>query len=122
MYDPQAHAESLGVGIVHRPIGKDSGLWVPRYNTIFLRPGMSARHERSVLAHEVAHVTLNHSATSRREELSADRVAAYRLISLDQLNSAFKWSTNLPEVALELWVTDHILRTFLRSPKWLDRL
>lgn len=121
MYDPHAHATDMGVKIVHRPIGKETGLWVPRYNAIFLRPGMTARHERSVLAHEVAHATLKHSATSRREEAAADQLAAYKLIDHDRLVSAFKWSSHIPEIAVELWVTDHILRTYLRSPKWQDR-
>ncbi|WP_030149553.1 ImmA/IrrE family metallo-endopeptidase [Mycetocola saprophilus] len=115
MYDPHTHAYRLGVRVHHREIGSPTGLWVPRLQTIFLRPGMTARHERSVLAHEVAHVVLGHSDTSRKQELAADAMAARNLVDPRALSELTKWTHEIPELAIELGVTEKVIRTYLKE-------
>ncbi|WP_043321622.1 ImmA/IrrE family metallo-endopeptidase [Mycetocola sp. JXN-3] len=114
-YDPYQHARKLGVQVVHRGIGKDTGRWIPRYGAIFLRPGMTARHERSVLAHEIAHVEYGHTASSRKAELLADSRAASRLVLASDFDELVKWTQELPELAIELGVTENIVRAYIRS-------
>ncbi|UCR88319.1 ImmA/IrrE family metallo-endopeptidase [Mycetocola spongiae] len=114
-YDPHAHALDLGVRVVHRPLGKLTGLWVPRHGAIFLRPGMTRRHERSVLAHEVAHVELGHVLSTRRTEAAADARAARLLIDPAELAAQMRWSQEVAELAIELGVSERILLAYLRA-------
>ncbi|MCS4276754.1 Zn-dependent peptidase ImmA (M78 family) [Mycetocola sp. BIGb0189] len=113
MYDPYAHAEALGVAVLARRIGAPTGLWVPRLRVIFVRPGLTARHERSVVAHEVAHVVLGHSATSRKEERAADALAARNLIEDRRFAEVARWTQQRHELAVELGVTERILGAYL---------
>lgn len=124
MYDPHQHAEELGVHIIYQPPGNGlTGLYIGQRNgrpTVLLKPGMSAREERSTLAHELVHVehddlpTLDHTWHARRER-RCNRVAAGRLIereALLQLASAYEdrgmW-------AIELGVSGFILDAYLEA-------
>lgn len=87
-YDPFAHAEALGIEIVHRKLRTANGLWVPSLRVIFLQTRMRAIQERSVLTHEIAHVCLGHGDTTPRQEVQADRWAARKLVHPDELARA----------------------------------
>ncbi|UCR88327.1 ImmA/IrrE family metallo-endopeptidase [Mycetocola spongiae] len=115
-YNPYNHAEALGVKVAHRSLGRETGLWVPRLNTIFLRPGMSARQERSVLAHEIAHRELGHTLCTRKTEAEADRRAAGMLLSPAKVLGALDRGASQADVAAEFGVTDRLLRAFLSDP------
>lgn len=124
MYDPYQHAEELGVTILYRPPGNGlTGLYIGHRDgrpTVLLKPGMSAREERSTLAHELVHVEHDDRPTAdltwhARRERRCNRVAAGRLIereSLLQLASAYEdrgmW-------AIELGVSGFILDAYLES-------
>ena len=84
-YDPQQHAERIGVRVEYRRGLVHPGLWVPDHHTIYLRAGMTSIHERSVLAHELGHVCLGHRTSTPKHELQADRWAVRRLIDPDEL-------------------------------------
>ncbi|MFZ4841172.1 ImmA/IrrE family metallo-endopeptidase [Mycetocola saprophilus] len=112
-YNPHEHAQQLGIRVRHQTLGKRYGLWVPRIGMILLRPGMAARHERSVLAHEIAHAEYGHTTGSRKEERLADVLAARRLIAPAAIADAMRWTQELPELAIELGVTEHIVKTYL---------
>lgn len=60
---------------------------------------------RSTLAHELAHLHLEHTGgCGPREEDEARALAARWLIDMDSLLDALAWSEHLEEVADELWV------------------
>lgn len=60
---------------------------------------------RSTLAHELAHIYLDHGNQCRpADEAAARALAARWLIDMDRLLDALAWSEELEEVADELWV------------------
>ncbi|MCX6396586.1 MAG: ImmA/IrrE family metallo-endopeptidase [Propionibacteriales bacterium] len=88
--------------------------WVRR--VILIEAGSSPEVQRSSLAHAVAHLDLGHRRTvagffENREELQADHLAARRLIEVDQLADALRWSQDRGEVALQLGVDLATLQT-----------
>lgn len=77
--------EEHGLRIVEEQ-GVTRGGFDPRSRTIRVRPGMSVRTTRSVIAHELGHAVLGHVATAdpaarARQEERADDWAAALLIS-----------------------------------------
>jgi Zn-dependent peptidase ImmA (M78 family) len=79
-------AEALGVRIEYRALPADrDGQYVHARRVIILRPGMHARHHRSVLAHELAHalwgdVPSKFGPVNAKQERRAEEWAALRLI------------------------------------------
>jgi hypothetical protein len=71
---------------------------------------------RCSLAHAIAHLDLGHAEVrtsyfEKREERDADRLAADRLITLDQLGRALAWTRDYLEIATELRVDQPTLLT-----------
>lgn len=112
-YDPYAHAEQLGIEVIHRPIRTANGLWLPDHNTIVIRSGMRAVHDRSALAHELGHAVLGHRDDRPKHEVLADRYAATNLIDLDECRRLLKWVPDSARLAQELEVSTRLLRVFL---------
>jgi hypothetical protein len=80
-------AADLGLAVTEHRGEHRSGYW-PDERIIRLRPGMSIRTTRSVLAHEIAHHVLEHRPTQfgpirKRQELAANEWAATQLIRPD---------------------------------------
>lgn len=84
--------------------------------TITIRPGLLQAQRRSVLAHELVHVERGpfSKSVAAREELAVAKQAARRLISIRDLGEAMAWSTDLHEIADELWVDTTTVRTRLQ--------
>lgn len=87
--------------------------WVRR--VILIEASARAEVQRSSLAHAVAHIDLGHTTTisghfENREESQADRLAARRLIALDDFADALSWSQDRGEVARHLGVDLPMLR------------
>jgi Zn-dependent peptidase ImmA (M78 family) len=85
MYDPHAHAAILNIPIVYANMTALVGLWMPATKLIFLQKGMHETHERSVLAHELAHAELGHTferqeARHKANEHAANTHAANNLV------------------------------------------
>lgn len=71
---------------------------------------------RCTLAHELAHIDLNHTTKPTVfEERKARRYAAQKLIDWDDLVDVFKWAHNVHEAADELWVTPEVLEDRLKA-------
>ena len=93
-----------------------SGAWVPSERVIFVGDHLDRAGRRSTLAHELAHVDLDHRPTGhrwfdRRAERDADDLAAGRLIALDELVDALLVHPLHPtRVADELEVQGRILK------------
>lgn len=92
---------------------------------IWMDPRQSQAQRRSTIAHELAHIELGHvDGCTGREERQARVLAATRLIRLEHLAEALKWTRNVHELAEELWVdvetlTDRIENLTADEVAWL---
>ena len=84
---------------------------------ITISPTTTQAERRSTLAHELMHIERGPCAPGdeEREEEIVEREASRLLIEIKDLGEAMAWSTNMVEVADELWVDDGILAARLRS-------
>ena len=114
-YDPMRHAVQLGVRVIIRPLQVGRwGAYDAQRRTIYLRPGLTARQERAVLAHELAHAEHEDVLTGdwradARAERRADELAAGRLIDPGALEAELLVHPDDPAR-----VADH-----LDVPRWL---
>jgi Zn-dependent peptidase ImmA (M78 family) len=112
-YDPYMHAEELGIEVIHRPILKANGYWIPDHKLIVIRSGMSQVWDRSTVAHEVAHATLKHRDDRAPHEMMADMHAAENMICPTQFETVIQRSPDSVQLAGELGVTGRLLRAYL---------
>lgn len=112
-YDPYQDATNQGIEVIHRPIRTANGFWIPDRNLIVIRTGLRAVHDRSTLAHELAHAALGHRTSSPKAEVQADRLASANLIDLDECRRLMEWVPDAPRLANELGVSQRLLRVFL---------
>ncbi|MDI6023623.1 ImmA/IrrE family metallo-endopeptidase [Leucobacter sp. UT-8R-CII-1-4] len=89
--------------------------------TIRLQPGMLYRLERSVLAHELAHMIRGDRRTilghyDDKDERRADEWAAHFLIDINSYSAAeSRFGTNTEAIAQELEVMDWIVEAYERT-------
>ena len=84
-------------------------------SAIWMEPEQLQVERRCTLAHELAHIDLRHTTKPTvREEQTARRLAAQKLIEWDALVDVFRWAHNAQEAADELWVTPEVLEDRLR--------
>ena len=114
-YDPHEHATLLGVKVIYRDLQTANGLWIPHLNTICLDTRMSTIHERSVLTHEIGHVSLGHTMATPRQEIQADRWASRKLINLIELQVAATRSDDPGLWCHELNVSAKILTRYMKD-------
>jgi Zn-dependent peptidase ImmA (M78 family) len=112
-YCPYQHAEELGIRVVHRNIRTANGLWIPDHNLIVIKQGMRAVHDRSALAHEIAHALLGHRDDRPKHEVQADRMAACNLLDYKEVEAAMTWIPDCHLLAAEMGVSTRIMRCFL---------
>ncbi|WKK11914.1 ImmA/IrrE family metallo-endopeptidase [Rhodococcus ruber] len=93
-----------------------------RGNNIWLHRGLDQKGRRSTLAHELEHVERGihpgqeeHPWFGPREERTVEQLAARRLITLDALIAAMRWTTDLWELSEELWVDMPMVQARLRG-------
>lgn len=111
-YDPFEHAASLGIHVIYRPIRTANELWLPDHDTIVIKSGMRAVHERAACAHGLGHAVLGHCDDRPKHEVMADRWASAQLIDHDQLQQLLEWA-DLHTIGQELGVTQRLLRVYL---------
>ena len=115
-YDPFQHAESLNIDVQWRELPHNiHGLWTG--TAIIIDPRCNTVQTRCTLAHEIVHAELDqpllHKHYAARIETRCDRIAATRLINLDEYQCVLKaYPNNLPYIANELGVTQRILKVF----------
>lgn len=84
-------------------------------SAIWMEPDQLQVERRCTLAHELAHIDLEHTTKpTDTEERNARRLAARKLITWDALVDAFRWSHTAEEAADELWVIPEVLEDRLR--------
>lgn len=104
-----------GVHIGRVALRPARGAWIASERVILLERTLDRAERNTVLAHEIAHIDLDHVTTGRkwfdrRQERDADRLAATRLVDLDDLADALTWALCPEEVADELDVTVDVIR------------
>lgn len=114
-YDPWAHADALGIEIVIRPIRTAHELWLPEYKTLIVHSKLRAAHQRSALAHGVAHAALAHEDDRPKHERQADRLAALHLIDPEEVADLYKWCPDEQRIVTELGVTTRLFRAFVQA-------
>lgn len=126
MWHPWRELRSLSevVFAITPDLPSGNAWWSPKHQVVLMKPGLLQVERRCSLAHEMGHRALGHSGQecypdqtrqAVRAELAADRWAARRLIELDDLVAAGKWTSCRFEAAEELWVTPHMLDVRLRT-------
>lgn len=90
-----------------------------RGNRIWLCSRLNQVRRRCTLTHEIVHLerggVVGAGRARRREERVVDEIAARRLIPLDALTDALRWTQRLPELAEELWVDQPTIRTRMNT-------
>lgn len=122
-YNPQEHADQLGLRVIEGGLGKLRGLWIGD-GIILIKKGLTQNQYRCTLAHEIVHAEndppLVPHYLSPRIEARADRIAAQRLIDPDEYKTLARiYQDNFNQVAYELGVTPKILKAYIKenSPK-----
>lgn len=112
-YDPWDHADQIGLQVIVRPIRTAMEMWLPEHNTIVIRSGLRAVHQRNALAHGVAHAELAHEDDRPKHEHQADRYASLYLIDPTEFADLRRWSDDMGRIATELGVTHRLLDAYL---------
>lgn len=115
-YDPWAHAELLGLPLITRadlPDDRMVACYSSERKAVFVRPGLSLAVERCAIAHEIVHHEYADIGTTRAQEDRADRIAARRLVRPSRMLEASQTADDPGRIALELNVTERIMRTFM---------
>lgn len=117
-------AELTDILVVVTPLKHADAYWEPDERVILLDRQLNQAERRSCLAHELAHLEAGDTCCghgpdadrlARRQEARADRTAAERLISLDDLVDALRWALGYEEVAEHLHVDCRTVRARLRD-------
>lgn len=93
-------------------LGDDGPLGCTDGHTITLTTGLLQAERRCVVLHELLHEErgIPHGEDPR-EEAAVEQEVARRLITLEALADAVRWSQDVHEVADACWVTSDVLRT-----------
>ncbi|KRB36395.1 hypothetical protein [Microbacterium sp. Root180] len=116
-YDPWEHAAMLGLPIVFRHDLPDAAMvacYSEEHGAVFVRPDLHGAVERCAIAHEIVHFEHGDVGSSPAQEERADRIAARRLIRPRRLDELAGVTEDPAVVALELHVTEKVMRTHLR--------
>jgi Zn-dependent peptidase ImmA (M78 family) len=127
-YSPwrDAAARHPDVHIARVDLHPACGAWVASEGVILLSDRMDRAERNTTLAHEIAHIDLGHRSTGRRwfdqrQERDADRLAATRLVGLDELAVTLAWALCPEEVAAALEVTVAVVRRRIRALTDLEK-
>ena len=102
MYHPWRALRDLGekVRLIWAPLPEDTLGLTDGHSRIWMSPDQSQAQRRCTIAHEVAHIELGHvHGCNPTDEAAADRLAARRLVPMDALLDALRWTEELEELA-----------------------
>lgn len=114
--NPDLLAQQMGVRI--RTAVTPHGWWGVYdhpHRLITLRPGMGPIQARCTLMHELGHAHYGHTGVSGKQELLANRWAAYRLVDFEQLLNVAPVEQSTPGIAAALNVLPSVLETYLKT-------
>lgn len=118
LYRPETLLISQGISIVRTWLRDTWAAWCPERRRIVIASGLTAVQERCILAHEWEHVAAGDIDCSGRplavrQELRADVRAARKLIAISDLAEVARWTDDLHTAAVELDVTERLLKVRL---------
>lgn len=118
LYSPADVLTQLGVSVVHTWLRDTWAAWSPAHQRIVVASGLSTVQQRCVLAHEVEHVLAADTGCGDgpyrvRQERSADREAARKLIAISDLAAVAQRAPDVRTAAAELAVTERMLKVRL---------
>ncbi|WP_105567161.1 ImmA/IrrE family metallo-endopeptidase [Microbacterium halophytorum] len=116
-YDPHHHASELGLPVIYRdlPHPEMVAAYSAEHDAVFVRPSLHTAVERCAIAHEIVHFEHNDVGTTPAQEQRADRIAARRLIRKRRIAELARLTDDLAQIALELNVTEHMMRVYLKT-------
>jgi Zn-dependent peptidase ImmA (M78 family) len=82
---------------------------------VTLKPGMLPIQYVCTLMHELGHAHYGHTGISPKQELLANRWAAYRLIRFDDVKQIAGHERTTDDVAASLGVLPSVLRTYMMT-------
>ncbi|URM87942.1 DNA binding protein [Gordonia phage WinkNick] len=119
MYHPWRDArrrEHLNIEFRRLPDGRRGCL---RGTDVTINTADDQAQRRSTITHELVHderqVFPRDRVLRAREERTVETIAARRLITLEALADALRWTRHEREAAAELWVDVPMLVTFIQS-------
>jgi hypothetical protein len=116
-YDPWEHAALLGIPIVFRDDLPDPAMvacYAHEHRAVFVRTGLLGTVERCAVAHEIVHFEHGDVGADLAQEERADRISARRLIRPRRIRELSRLTEDPAVMALELGVTERVMRTHLR--------
>jgi len=113
LYDPDAHAERMGVKYVYHPLRASKGLWLPEHGIILIRPGLRPFVERAVKAHENDHAEHDDPPGHHpRNEARANLNAAMKLIDPREWAELIRIYPDYDKICIELGITREMFRAY----------
>lgn len=91
------------------------GLYDHSRRLITLRPGLGPIQARCTLMHELGHAHYGHTGVSGKQELLANRWAAYRLVDWQLLLSVAACERGIAGVAAAVGVLPSVMETYLKT-------
>ena len=109
--------ELTDVEVVWKDVEEELGCYDYCARRITMDSTQTQAERRSTLAHELMHIERGPFPDEQREreELIVEREAARLLIEIKPLAEAMAWSTDMHEIADELWVDEMMLRSRLHN-------
>jgi hypothetical protein len=106
----------MGVRVVNAPTpGGWWGVYDHRRHLVTMRPGLGPVQYACTLMHELGHAHYGHVGVSGKQELLANRWAAYRLIKFEDVLDAAGAGRHTHEVAASLGVLPSLLKTYMMT-------
>ncbi|WP_417372965.1 ImmA/IrrE family metallo-endopeptidase [Glutamicibacter protophormiae] len=107
-------AQEFGVHVRSAPTpGNLWGIYDKRHKLITIKPGLGRAQYRSTLAHELGHAHYGHSGHHRKTERLADKWAAKKLLTVESVLDAARYSNDTGALAAHLEVMPWVLETFV---------
>lgn len=115
-YDPWEHAALLGIPIIFRDLPDPAmvACYSHEHRAVFVRTGLLGAVERCAVAHEIVHFEHGDVGEDAAQEERADRISARRLIRPRRIRELSRLTEDPAAMALELRVTERVMRTHLR--------
>lgn len=114
--NPKVLAAQMGIRVRTAPVPAGWwGVYDHKHQLVTLRPGLMAIQYACTLMHELGHAHYCHVGVTPKQELLANRWAAYRLIEFDRMVEVAAHVQNSAAVAAELGVLPSVLETYLKT-------
>lgn len=91
------------------------GVYDHKYKLITLHPQLSPIQYRCTLTHELGHAHFEHQGVTGKQEAQANKWAAHKLLTVDQVLEHARTELHTQELAALLGVLPSVLKTFIAT-------